>query len=62
MLYWELPVGGRDVVLGASGSPCIPTNVFFFLVSRSLTYKSTGHLKECTEQYKNNLPKTVKMT
>lgn len=29
MLYWELPVGGRDVVLGASGKPCIPTNVFF---------------------------------
>ena len=31
-------------------------------VSCSLTYKSTGHLKECTEQYRNNLPKTVKMT
>jgi hypothetical protein len=42
------------VVLGASGrrERCC-TGSF---------YKSTGHLIECTEQNRNNLPKTVKIT
>ena len=46
-IYVVLGASGRrgDVVLGASGSPCIPTNVFFFLTVSEMHSTERRQLK-----------------